>query len=272
MEPKAKKEKRNNKRKAAFAWKKPIVHLDIKPPNIFLTAPQKPYQAYANPLLADFDIADFIGPDTDNRSDRKKVGTSGYRAPEVQVGAMHQNSITAKADIYSLGMVIWRMMHTTLGYEKSKELQSDSIKSSFKFPEGNTFALDEILGYNAMYSRALHQLINDCLQINSDRRLGYQQLRVKTKAGFLTSQIRLGNIQVDSEHGGKVSEHMRVLRREELEFSLCGRFQEPARKKRKGNVPPCVLGHPPCWDKRGGTLTFNRSLSSHTLIVAISLY
>jgi hypothetical protein len=32
---KAKGGKRNNKRKAPSTWKKPIVHLDIKPPNIF---------------------------------------------------------------------------------------------------------------------------------------------------------------------------------------------------------------------------------------------
>jgi serine/threonine protein kinase len=190
---------------------------------------------YPNPLLADFDIAAVIGTDTDNRSDRNRFGTSGYRTPEVQVEAMHQNSITAEADIYSLGMLVWRLMHTSLGNEKSKELQSDSIKSSFEFAEGNIFTSDEIHGDSSMYSRAQHQLVNDCLQVNPDRRPGYQQLRVKTKAGFLTSQKRLGNIQVDSEYGGKVSEHLRVLRKEELEFSVGERFQEPARKKRKGD-------------------------------------
>jgi serine/threonine protein kinase len=235
MDPNAKEGKRNNKRKAELAWNKPIVHLDIKPPNVFLTFPQKPYQAYPNHLLADFDIAALIGTDTDNRPDRKGLGTSGYRAPEVQVEAMHQNSVTTKADIYSLGMVIWRMMHTTLGYEKSRDLQNENIDRSFQFPEGNTLASDDIPGYNAMYSRALHQLVNDCLQINPDRRPGYQQLRVKTKAGFLTSQKRLGNIQVNLDYGGEVSEHLRVLRKEGLAFSVGERFQGPARKKRKGN-------------------------------------
>jgi serine/threonine protein kinase len=172
-----------------------------------------------------------------SRTDRTQLGTTGYRAPEVQEEAMHGNSITAKADVYSLGIVIWRMMHTTLGDAKSREIRNESIKQSFQLPEGYTFAMDEIPEYDAMYSSALHQLVTDRLHINPDRRLGYEQLRIKTRAEFLTPQERLGGIQVDAEYGGAVAEHLRVVRKEEVVFKVGSSFQEPVRKRRKVEAP-----------------------------------
>jgi hypothetical protein len=68
-------------------------------------------------------------------------------------------------------------------------------------------------------------LVDDCLHINPDRRLGYEQLRSKTKAGFLTAQKRLGNIQVDAEYGGEVAEHLQVVRKKEREFRVGEQFQ-----------------------------------------------
>jgi serine/threonine protein kinase len=219
-------------------FRRPLVHLDIKPANIFLTAAEEPYLAYPKPLLADFDIAREMGPATDNFPNRHVLGTQRYRAPEVQEIAMRELPITAKADVWSLGMVIKKMMYTTLGAMRYFEIMNDSLTASFQFLDGNTFTSDDVPGFDAMYSRDLHQLVTDCLQINSDKRIGYEQLRKKTKAGFARSQKRLGSIRTDSGSGDGVAEHLRLAKTDEHDpFKLSEIFPEPPRKRRRVESP-----------------------------------
>lgn len=67
----------------------PVIHRDIKPPNIL-------YQDNRF-LLADFGIAMVMD------ESRTRIGTSWYAAPEVVDGTAEQ---TPKVDIYSLGMTV----------------------------------------------------------------------------------------------------------------------------------------------------------------------
>lgn len=71
-----------------------IIHFDIKPQNILLDRD-------LNVKIADFGLARLIAQDQSHVSTMPK-GTPGYMAPELTRG----NSITAKIDIYSFGVVI----------------------------------------------------------------------------------------------------------------------------------------------------------------------
>jgi serine/threonine protein kinase len=131
---KTKKQKQGSK-KARRRFKGEMVHLDVKPENVFLNTGKAPHLAYPKPLLADYDVVKMIAPQTDTMEGRKDWGTKGFQAPEIIVEAVHHHPVNAKTDVWSLGMVIWKMMHTTLGREKSNEICESSIKASFQFTE-----------------------------------------------------------------------------------------------------------------------------------------
>ena len=233
---KTKKGKRGgNKPRKKFASS--MVHLDVKPANIFLSTAKEPYLAYPKTLLADYDVVKTISPSTDALEGRKDWGTKGFQAPEIIVETAHDHAVNAKADIWSLGMVIWKLMHTTLGKETSDQICEDCIKASFQFAEGNTFTSTDIPGYDAMYSNALHQLVTECLQINPEKRPGYEMLRKKAKAEFERSQRRLGPVLSCDKMGSDIAGHLRVLRKEELEYKLGDMFVEPLSKRRKTHAP-----------------------------------
>jgi serine/threonine protein kinase len=229
---KTKKQKQGAK-KARKRFKGGMVHLDVKPENIFLNTGKAPHLAYPKPFLADYDVVKMIAPQTDTMESRKDWGTKGFQAPEIITEAAHHHSVNAKTDIWSLGMVIWKMMHTTLGREKSVEICEDSIKASFQFADGNTFTSTDIPDYDAMYSNTLHQLVIDCLQINPEKRPNHDALRKKAKAEFERLQRRLGPVLTETKNGSDIASHLRVLRGEELDFKLGEKFQEPRRKRRK---------------------------------------
>jgi len=78
----------------------PLLHLDLKPPNILL---DKDYVV----KIADFGISIF--KDTDQISNNGAIGTPGYIAPELY---LNPNKMpTEKADVYSFGILIWEIFN-----------------------------------------------------------------------------------------------------------------------------------------------------------------
>lgn len=75
-----------------------IVHRDIKPENVMIRGTEA--------VLIDFDAARLVKPES--RSDTQIMGTTGYAAPE-QYGFSQTD---ARADIYSLGIVLNEMLTT----------------------------------------------------------------------------------------------------------------------------------------------------------------
>jgi serine/threonine protein kinase len=88
-----------------------VLHCDIKPENILLE------EDYC-PKVSDFGLSKLT-----NKKDKvtmsKIRGTRGYMAPE---WAIHCEPITAKADVYSFGMVLLEIVSGRRNYEFQQEL------------------------------------------------------------------------------------------------------------------------------------------------------
>lgn len=88
-----------------YAHERGLIHRDIKPANILL---DKRGQAY----LTDFGIAQIMGMTRLTQTDTK-AGTPIYMAPE----QIETQPVSVTADVYSLGMLLYKMLTNRLPYE-----------------------------------------------------------------------------------------------------------------------------------------------------------
>ncbi len=95
----------------AAAHAKGIVHRDLKPDNVMLV-PDSEMPGGERVKILDFGVAkvtDYVGPGAEDYKTNTGMvlGTASYMAPEQCKGA---GSVTDKADVYSLGIVMYRML------------------------------------------------------------------------------------------------------------------------------------------------------------------
>ncbi|KAI3502236.1 hypothetical protein L1887_30268 [Cichorium endivia] len=94
-----------------------IIHCDIKPENILL-------DAEFCPKVADFGLAKLVGRDF-SRVLTTIRGTRGYLAPEWLSGV----AVTAKADVFSYGMMVFELVSGKRNAEQSKDSRSPFFPS-----------------------------------------------------------------------------------------------------------------------------------------------
>lgn len=88
-----------------------VLHCDIKPENILL-------EDDFCPKVSDFGLSK-LTTKKDKVTMSKIRGTRGYMAPE---WVIHREPITAKADVYSFGMVLLEVVSGRRNYEFQREL------------------------------------------------------------------------------------------------------------------------------------------------------
>lgn len=131
-----------------------IVHRDLKPSNVLLD------QSHTRPVLADFGIAKIIN----NRDDGSltmagtSLGTPEYMSPEQAMGG----KIDRRSDIYSLAIVLYRLLTGRLPFERESPLAT-LIAHTRDIPTPPRH-------YNPALPPAVEQVILRCLEKDPNRR------------------------------------------------------------------------------------------------------
>ncbi|MCL4266453.1 MAG: SUMF1/EgtB/PvdO family nonheme iron enzyme [Anaerolineae bacterium] len=95
----------------AYAHGRNMIHRDLKPSNVVI-------DLLNQPILLDFGIAKIVGGDHVHTATGATVGTASYMAPEQVLGA----EIDRRADIYSLGIMLYEMVAGEPPYKGSSPL------------------------------------------------------------------------------------------------------------------------------------------------------
>jgi tetratricopeptide (TPR) repeat protein len=99
----------------AYAHRNLVVHCDLKPGNILVTAD-------GVPKLLDFGIAKLIGDTTDHEATAALLMTPGYASPEQLRG----EPATTATDVYSLGLVLYELLTGARPFQTPDALRAQS--------------------------------------------------------------------------------------------------------------------------------------------------
>ena len=101
----------------ALAHDSGILHRDIKPSNILLN-----HNRFNEPMLCDFGLAKVMRDDGDFSTATVGVGTAGYMPPEMI--SKRFGKISASADIYSIGAVLYHLLTGRLPHESQSVFET----------------------------------------------------------------------------------------------------------------------------------------------------
>jgi serine/threonine protein kinase len=105
-----------------YAHQRLVVHRDLKPSNILVTAD-------GEPKLLDFGVARMLDPEAGVELSRSTgeqgfFGTPSYASPEQLLG----ERVTTATDVYSLGVVLYRLLAGKRPYELSKVSRAEGAR------------------------------------------------------------------------------------------------------------------------------------------------
>ena len=135
-----------------------VVHRDIKPENILLREPDE------SPVLVDFGLAWVLDAE-DAFGARAIGGTFPFMAPEV----FRNEAVTTKADMYSVGVLIYEWLAGRLPFELEGKSWSEAVDEKLV---GSCRPLREA---RPGLPRRLHDLVGNLLDLDPERRPGARE-------------------------------------------------------------------------------------------------
>ena len=137
-----------------YAHRRDMFHRDVKPANIMLTED-------GGAILTDFGIVKMLGGDaTQLTATGAMVGTPAYMAPEQSMGGDDD----ARADVYSLGIVLYQLVTGRLPYEADTPMAVVLKHISAPLPMPTTLSPDLPVGIERVILKALAKDPNDRYQ------------------------------------------------------------------------------------------------------------
>lgn len=128
----------------------PIVHMDLKPENIWLDNKMVA-------KIANFGLSRLLGQDKTRQNTGNVVGSYGYIAPEY----FHSGEISTQSDIYSLGVL---MIEITTGERNSRESNEPSARSYIERIRSEWTPENIASKYSQLDAECLQQ-VHACIQI-----------------------------------------------------------------------------------------------------------
>ncbi|HUF36970.1 MAG TPA: protein kinase [Anaerolineales bacterium] len=135
-----------------YAHKRGLVHRDIKPANVMLNV-------QGEPILMDFGIVRILGG-TSHTATGAVVGTALYMSPE-QIRGEHPDH---RADIYSLGVMLYEMVSGKPPYESDSAMTIMMMHLNDPVPDIQNILPDTPPGLKPVIERALAKNPNDRYQ------------------------------------------------------------------------------------------------------------
>lgn len=142
----------------AEAHKNGIIHRDLKAENVFLIRDQEGTEI---PKVLDFGFARLQGANKKLTQAGIAFGTPHYMAPEQAMGL---EGITAAADVYAVGIMMFEMVTGRVPYEGSNAMEIMNKQVNADIPE-----IEPRPGLNP--PARLLRLINSCMQKQPEDRL-----------------------------------------------------------------------------------------------------
>ena len=148
---------------------KNIIHRDIKPENIFMNDNK-------DIKIGDFGISKYFGPNKDYLVTLKKAGSTFYTAPEIITNGIYNE----KADMFSLGCVIYELFHLRVYY-------NDKLFKTIK-------TIDK-----EIYNYKWQEIINSLLQPNYNQRMSIDKVYniILNEIGINDLENKINNMKIN---------------------------------------------------------------------------
>ncbi|KAK6125982.1 hypothetical protein DH2020_040290 [Rehmannia glutinosa] len=220
------------------ASSKPVIHRDVKSPNILL-------DDYYNAKISDFGASRLV-PIDQTQVTTLVQGTLGYLDPEY----FHTSQLTEKSDVYSFGVVLAELMTCRKPLSSTKSDQEKSLATFFvvSVKENRLFRIldHRVLREGSLEQiRAVGELVTRCLKLHGEERPTMKEVVMELE-GLRKFSRHSWSVQndVEEEGVGLINEELSDLYTVTIDTAEIS-TGEYSGQQNSGTTPLIYPGHSP---------------------------